>query len=58
MKQLIMQNFWLKVLALFLATLVWLYVVGELNKGTPEERALFERILPFKQIDEAKEAKK
>jgi len=46
MKQLIVKNFWLKVTALFLAIVIWLYVVGELNKGTPEEKSLFERILP------------
>jgi len=46
MKQLVVKNFWLKVLALFLAVIVWLYVVGELNKGTPDEKSLFDRILP------------
>lgn len=48
MKQLIVANFWLKILALFLAIIVWLYVVGELNKGSPEESALFFRIMPFR----------
>lgn len=48
MRQLIVTNFWLKALALFLALIVWLYVVGELNKGSPEEKALFLRIMPFK----------
>ncbi|MBI4335427.1 MAG: YbbR-like domain-containing protein [Candidatus Omnitrophica bacterium] len=47
-KQLILKNFWLKVTAFFLAVVIWLYVVGELNKGTPEEKALFERVLPYK----------
>lgn len=45
-KQLIVKNFWLKLLALFLAVVVWLYVVGELNKGTSEQKALLESILP------------
>ena len=40
MKRLVIKNFWLKVLALFLAVIVWFYVVGELNKGTPEEKTL------------------
>ncbi|NQU74245.1 MAG: YbbR-like domain-containing protein [Candidatus Omnitrophica bacterium] len=48
MKKIIIKNLWLKVLALFLAVIVWLYVVGELNKGTPNQRALFERILPYR----------
>jgi len=48
MKKLIIRNFWLKVLALFLAIVAWLYVVGELNKGTVEEKALFDRMLPYK----------
>jgi YbbR domain-containing protein len=46
MKQLIVRNFWLKILALFLAAIVWMYIVGELNKGAPDEKALFERIMP------------
>jgi len=48
MKQLIIKNFWLKMLALFLAFVVWVYVVGELDKGTPDERALLNRVLPYK----------
>jgi YbbR domain-containing protein len=48
MMQFITKNFWLKVSALFLAVIVWLYVVGELNKGTPEEKNLFEQMLPAK----------
>jgi len=48
MKKIIIKNLWLKVLALFLAVVVWLYVVGELNKGPPNQRALFERILPYR----------
>lgn len=48
MKRLIITNFWLKILALFLALVIWLYIVGELNKGSPEEKALFFRIMPFR----------
>lgn len=48
MREIILRNFWLKILALFFAILVWLYVVGELNKGTPEERALFKKIINAK----------
>jgi hypothetical protein len=44
-KQLIIANFWLKLLALFLSLIVWLYVAGELNKGSPEEKALFEKMM-------------
>lgn len=44
MKELIIKNLWLKLLALFLAVILWLYIVGELNKGTPEEKVLFEKI--------------
>lgn len=47
MKQLIVRNFWLKLMALLLAIIVWLYVVGELNKGTPEEKAFFKKVLPL-----------
>ncbi|MEI8176626.1 MAG: YbbR-like domain-containing protein [Candidatus Omnitrophota bacterium] len=48
MKKLIVENFWIKVFSLLLAMIMWLYVVGELNKGTPEEKAIFGRILPYK----------
>ncbi len=44
----IVKNFWLKVSALLLAVIAWFYVVGELNKGTLEETALFGRIMPYK----------
>ena len=50
MKRIAIKNLWLKVAALFLAIIVWVYVVGELNKGTPNQRALFERMLPYKVI--------
>lgn len=45
MKRLIIENFWLKLLALLLAIIIWMYVVGEANKGAPEEKAVFKRIL-------------
>jgi len=48
MKQFVVKNFWLKVLALFLALIVWFYVASELGKGTPEEKELFERVLPYR----------
>lgn len=48
MRQLIAANFWLKVLALFLAIVVWLYVVGELNKGSPEEKAFFNKMMFYR----------
>lgn len=42
----ITRNFWLKIVALFLAIIIWVYVVGELNKGSLDEKAFLERILP------------
>jgi hypothetical protein len=33
-------------MSLVLALTLWFYIVNELNKGTEEERQLFERILP------------
>ena len=46
----IVKNFWLKVTALFLAVILWMYVAGELGKGTEQETVLFDRILPYKLI--------
>ena len=34
-----LNNIGLKLLALALAIIVWVYIVGELNKATPEEKA-------------------
>ena len=48
MKRLIIKNFWLRVLALFLAVLVWFYVMGELNKDKTHDSSLFERMLPYR----------
>lgn len=48
MKKIIIKNFWLKALALFLAVIIWLYVVGELDKGTLEEKAVFDQFIPYK----------
>lgn len=48
MRQLIVKNFWLKMLALLLAFVAWLYVVAELGKGTQQETSLIENILPYK----------
>jgi len=47
-KSFIMRHFWLKVTALLLAVIAWLYVVGELDKGTLQEQELFEKILPYR----------
>ena len=48
MKKLVVKNFWLKVLALFLAVIVWFYILGELRKAAEKEGKVFERILPFR----------
>ncbi len=48
MKQFFVKDFWLKMLALFFAFAVWVYVVSELNKGTPEEKEFFGKFLPYK----------
>lgn len=46
----IVNNFWLKVTALFLAVILWMYVVGELGRGTEQEAVFFDRILPYKAV--------
>ncbi len=50
MKNLILNNLGLKLLALFLAFATWFYVVVELQKGTIEERQALQRILPYRII--------
>lgn len=47
-KKLILNNIGLKLISLFLAIITWIYIVGELNKATPEERAALERLLPYR----------
>lgn len=48
MKKFMINNLGLKVISLFLAIIAWVYIVGELNKATPEERAALERLLPYR----------
>lgn len=33
LKKIVVNNFWLKVIALLMAIIIWLYVNGELTKG-------------------------
>jgi len=47
-KKFLLNNFGLKLLALVLAVIAWIYIVGELNKATPEEKAALERLLPYR----------
>lgn len=50
MKSIILNNLGLKLLALFLAVVTWFYIVVELQKGTPEEREVLQRILPYRMV--------
>lgn len=50
LKDLIVKNFWLKVLALFLAVLSWFYIIGELDKRAPEGSAFFKQVLPYRMV--------
>ena len=47
-KKFILNNIGLKLISLFLAIITWIYIVGELNKATPEERAALARLLPYR----------
>ena len=47
-KKTILNNIGFKLIALFLAVVTWIYIVGELNKGTSEDRAALERLLPYR----------
>lgn len=47
-KKIILNNIGLKLVALVLAVIAWVYIIGELNKATPEERAALERLLPYR----------
>jgi len=40
------ENLRLKTIALILALALWFYIVGELNKGSEEERQLLNKVLP------------
>lgn len=40
------KNIGLKFISLVLALAIWFYVVGELNKGSEEERQILRRMLP------------
>lgn len=40
------QNLKLKGMALILAMALWFYIVGELNKGSEEDRQLLNKVLP------------
>ena len=48
LKRVVLNNIGLKLIALFLAVITWVYIVGELNKVAPEERASLERLLPYR----------
>ena len=48
MKRNLLNNMGLKLISLVLAIIAWVYIVGELNKATPEERAALERLLPYR----------
>lgn len=50
MKNIILNNFGLKILAFFLAVMTWFYVVTELHKGAIEEREALQSILPYRAI--------
>ena len=47
-KKFITNNIGLKLIALFLAVITWLYIVAELNKASTEETAALERLLPYR----------
>ena len=47
-KKFFLNNIGLKLISLVLAIIAWVYIVGELNKATPEERAALERLLPYR----------
>lgn len=47
-KKFFLNNIGLKLIALVLAVITWIYIVGELDKGTPEDRAALEKLLPYR----------
>jgi len=50
MKNLVMNNIGLKLIALLLAIITWFYIVVELQKGAVEEREVLQRILPYRMV--------
>lgn len=48
MRNIILNNWGLKLLALFLAMVTWYYIVVELQKGAVEEREALQSILPYR----------
>lgn len=46
MIKLLAKNTGLKIVALIIALVMWFYIVGELNKGTEEERRFLKKVLP------------
>lgn len=44
------KNLGLKFISLILALTIWFYVVGELNKGSEEERQFLRRVLPSQSL--------
>lgn len=48
MKNIILNNLGLKLLALFLAVLTWFYIVEELQKGAIEESEALKSIFPYR----------
>ena len=45
-KKFFTENIWLKVGSLFLALVLWFYIVNELNKGSEEDRQFLNKVLP------------
>lgn len=48
MREIRIKNFWLKLLALVLAVIVWFYIVDELKKSAQKQTEVYKKILPFK----------
>ena len=46
MKNIILNNITLKLLALIIAVITWFYIVVELHKGNVEEKEVLQRMLP------------
>lgn len=53
-KKLFTENITLKLVSLVLAVLVWFYIVGELKKGSVEERQLLKQLLPTESMSAKK----
>jgi YbbR domain-containing protein len=50
MRNIIINNIGLKILALFLAIITWFYIVVELHKGTTDEMETLKGILPYRMV--------